>query len=596
MGDPGFRGVTSPPATTAATLFSPGQRVLAVLVVLVAGGGLVLNFRATTTVVFAGLVVFYLAFALFKVFVTFAGRAHRPLLVGPLPSPDKLPDYAVLLPVHKEANMLRRLMARIADLQYPRERLHVYLLMEHDDAETLAAARALRLRFHGDGRRPVGPLGHVTVLVVPPGGPKTKPNALNVAVPLLIADGCRYLTVYDAEDRPAPDQLLKAVATFRMARRDIVCLQAELAFWNDDTNWITALYWIAYKVHFRRFLPGLTRLGLPIPLGGTSNHFKVDALVETAIPGGLVWDPHNLTEDADLGARLARAGYRADILGSVTLEEAPASRRVVDKQQRRWKGGYVQTGLVHTRRPLRSAMEMGPHRWFGFILLTLGTPLTFLVNPVFLALTVGYFVSGSDFIAGLFPTPVYYTAAALFVLGNFITVYELVQTCLEEGTHTRGRFGLIKYMFAAQVMWLWMSRSTYIAAFELLVGKRAWHKTPHGHDETDDGIELPPLPEPVMTRDRAAGRSEVAADVAPATPASRPVVAPIRTVLLEAVAPETITLPVVLPKQSPTQPATLQPRGVSVQDPAETTNGSGADGETLACVEAVEPTAVGAKR
>ena len=514
MADPGSRGVTSPPAPTAASLLSPGQRALAVLVVLLVGGGLALDSRTTATAIFAGLVVFYLAFALLKAVVTIAGRAYRPLLVGPLPSPHKVPDYAVLLPVHKEANMLRRLMARIVDLQYPRERLHVYLLIEHDDAETLAAARALRLRFHDDGRRAVGPLGHVTVLVVPPGGPKTKPNALNMAIPLLIADGCRYLTVYDAEDRPAPDQLLKAVATFRMARRDIVCLQAELAFWNDDTNWITALYWIAYKVHFRRFLPGLTRLGLPIPLGGTSNHFKVDALVETVLPGGLFWDPHNLTEDADLGARLARAGYRTDILGSVTLEEAPVSTRVVDKQQRRWKGGYVQTGLVHTRRPLRSAIEMGPHRWFCFVLLTLGTPLTFLVNPIFLALTIGYFASGSDVIAGLFPTPVYYMAAALFVLGNFITVYELVHTCLEEAIHTRGRFGLIKYMFAAQVMWLWMSRSTYIAVFELLVGKRAWHKTPHGHDETDDGIELPTLPEPAIMRQRTNGQIEIRSDVA----------------------------------------------------------------------------------
>ena len=60
--------------------------------------------------------------------------------MGPLPSPHKLPDYAVLLPVHKEANMLRRLMARIADLQYPRERLHVYLLIDHHEAAILSEA------------------------------------------------------------------------------------------------------------------------------------------------------------------------------------------------------------------------------------------------------------------------------------------------------------------------------------------------------------------------------------------------------------------------------------------------------------------------
>jgi cellulose synthase/poly-beta-1,6-N-acetylglucosamine synthase-like glycosyltransferase len=494
MPDTAFRAATVRPTATAARLLSPGQKVLAFLIVIVLVGGFVWNPRTTGSVVSGVFVGFYLVFALFKLVVTVAGRGHRPLLMAPLPPLNRLPHYGVLLPVHKEANMLRRLVARINRLQYPHDRLHVYLLIEHDDAETLAAARAIGLRFYRDGRPARGPLGHIVVVVIPPGGPKTKPNAMNAAIPLLVADGCRYLTIYDAEDRPDPDQLLKAVATFWMARRDIICLQAELVFWNDDTNWVSALYWIGYKVHFLRFIPGLARLGLPIPLGGTSNHFKVEALLEVALPGGLVWDPHNLTEDADLGARLAGAGYRADLLSSVTLEEAPVSSRVVDKQQRRWKGGYLQTALVHTRHPLRSARRMGPLRWLCFILLTLGTPLTFLLNPIFIGLSIAYFASRSSVIADLFPTPVYYTATALLVIGNFGILHELVDICLEEAERTRGRFGLVKYMFAAQLMWLWMSRSTYIAVFELLIGKRAWHKTPHGHEEPDDDIDLPHVP------------------------------------------------------------------------------------------------------
>jgi cellulose synthase/poly-beta-1,6-N-acetylglucosamine synthase-like glycosyltransferase len=491
MPDRGGRAAPVRPMGPAGRLLSPGQKVLAVVVAIALGYGLVRGPRTTAVIVFGIFVGFYLLFAIFKLVVTIAGRGHRPLLMAPLPPIHKLPHYGVLLPVHKEANMLRRLVARIGQLQYPHHLLHVYLLIEQDDDETLSAAAAIGLRFHGDGRPPWGPLGHIVVVVIPPGGPKTKPNAMNVAFPLLVADGCRYVTIYDAEDRPEPDQLLKAVATFRMARRDIVCLQAELVFWNDDTNWVSALYWIGYKVHFGRFLPGLARLGIPIPLGGTSNHFKVDALLEVALPGGLVWDPHNLTEDADLGARLAGAGYRADLLSSVTLEEAPVSSRVVDKQQRRWKGGYLQTALVHSRRPLRSASRMGLLRWLCFLLLTLGTPLTFLLNPVFMALSIAYFATGSSFIAGLFPTPIYYTATALLVIGNFGILHELVETCLEEADRTRGRFGLLKYMFAAQLMWLWMSRSTYIALFELIIGKRSWHKTPHGHEESDDDVDLP---------------------------------------------------------------------------------------------------------
>lgn len=477
-------------AAPAARLLSPGQKVLGLLVLAVVGYGLSRRPHLTGTIVLGTCVGFYLAFATLKLVVTAAGRGHRPLRQASLPPPDQLPHYGVLLPVHKEANMLRHLVARVNRLQYPRDRLHVYLLIEQDDEETLAAASAIGLRFHGDGWPAYGPLGQIVVVVIPAGGPKTKPNAMNYAFPLVVGAGCRFVTIYDAEDQPEPDQLLKAVATFRVARRDIACLQAELVFWNDDTNWVSALYWIGYKVHFRRFLPGLARLGLPVPLGGTSNHFKVNALLEAALPGGLVWDPHNLTEDADLGARLVSAGYRVDLLPSVTLEEAPVSSRVVDKQQRRWKGGYLQTGLVHTRHPLRSMRRMGLHRWVCFILLMFGTPLTFLLNPIFIGLSIAYFATGSSLISGLFPTPVYYIATALMIIGNYGILYELVDTCLEEAHKTRGRFGLLKYMFTAQLMWLWMSRSTYIATFELLVGRRAWHKTPHGHDD----VELPHPP------------------------------------------------------------------------------------------------------
>ncbi|WP_221324939.1 glycosyltransferase family 2 protein [Actinoplanes sp. L3-i22] len=474
---------------TAEKLLGTGQKIAAGMVLSALGYGLLFHPRVTATAVVTACVVFYLLFALFKLLVTTAGRGHRMLLTTLMKSSRELPHYGVLLPVHHEANMLRRLVARVSQLTYPREKLHVYLLIEQDDAETLAAAAAIGLRVHGDGTTAQGPLSHVVVVVIPPGGPKTKPNAMNVAFPIVVADGCRYVTIYDAEDRPDPDQLLLSVSTFRLARRDVVCLQAELVFWNDDTNWVSALYWVGYKVHFRHFLPGLVRLGLPVPLGGTSNHFKVTALREVALPGGLVWDPHNLTEDADLGARLAAAGYRVDLLASVTLEEAPVSSRVVDKQQRRWKGGYLQTALVHSRRPFRSAARMGVHRWLAFLLMTYGTPLTFLLNPLFLALTVAWFATGSELIVDLFPAPIYYTATALLVIGNFGIMLELVQTTLAESQFTKGRFRLLKYMFMAQVMWLWMSVSTYIAVFEMLTGKRGWHKTPHGHAESDDDLE-----------------------------------------------------------------------------------------------------------
>ena len=496
---------------TAERLLSDGQTVLVLVVGVLLVCGAVWDPIVTAGTAVGICIAFYSAFAVLKLVVTIAGRGHQPLNRMPLTSGDRLPRYGILLPVYHEANMLPQLVARVGLLDYPQELLRAYLLVEADDEETIEAARALGLRFHGepepqdessdtlrtarfygDPEAPsiVGRYDHFRVVVIPPGGPKTKPNAMNAAMPLLVAEGCKYLTIYDAEDRPERDQLLKAVGTFRLASHDIACLQSELEFWNDDTNWITALYWIGYKVHFRRFLPGLARLGLPVPLGGTSNHFRVSALMEAALPNGDVWDPHNLTEDADLAARLVAAGYRIELLPSVTLEEAPVGIRVVDKQQRRWKGGYLQTGLVHTRKPIRTARRMGVARWFCFILMMLGTPLTYLLNPLFFGLSIAYFATGATYIDRLFPAAVYYPATALLVVGNFGILYELVRTCLEEAERTRGRFGLIRYMFYAQVMWLWMSRSTYIATFEFVTGRRGWHKTPHGHEIADDEFFL----------------------------------------------------------------------------------------------------------
>lgn len=471
-------------SANASLFLSRGQLLGVILILGAIGSGAYYRPRQSATVLVGVCIAFYLVAAVLKLVVVVAGRGYRPPPQFPVPAGDEtLPRYAALLPVHKEANMLGHLVDRVERLNYPRQKLCLLLLIEHDDHETLAAAREIGIPFCSQPGNPA-PGGHLRVLVIPPGGRKTKPNALNAAMDIVVGEGCELITIYDAEDRPDPDQLLKAVGTFRAAPPRLACLQAELAFWNDNTNWITALYWISYKVHFTRVLPGLARLGLPVPLGGTSNHFRVSALLDVALqPGGEVWDAHNLTEDADLGARLAAGGYRVDLLRSITMEEAPVTMAVIDKQQRRWKAGYLQTGLVHTRNPLRAMRRMGPVRWLCFCLTIFEVPVTFLLNPLFFALTIAYFVTRSPAIADLFPTPVYYPALTLMMLGNFGVFFEIAHTCLAEAESARGRFDLLRYMLLSQLMWLWMSRSTYIAVFELITGKRGWHKTPHGHAE-----------------------------------------------------------------------------------------------------------------
>ena len=487
---------------------SKGQLALIVLTLGALAVGVAARPRFAVTLVIASALAFYTGSALLKLAITLAGRRYQhPPRVPLRRDGPPLPRYAVLLPVRNEANMLRHLIARVDRLTYPRRQLRVMLLIEHDDWETLAAARELGIPLHSRSGRTEGE--YLQVVVVPPGGPKTKPNALNTAMDIVIREGCEFVTVYDAEDRPQRDQLLKAVSTFRGAGPRLGCLQAELAFWNDDTNWVTALYWVGYKIHFTRFLPGLVRLGLPVPLGGTSNHFRVSALLDVALqPMGHVWDAYNLTEDADLGARLAAGGYRVDLLRSITMEEAPVQIAVVDKQQRRWKAGYLQTGLVHTRQPFRAMRRMGPLRWLCFNLLVLGVPVGFLLNPAFVGLTAAYFVTRAPLITELFPSGLYYLSLSLMLLGNLALLYELLHTCLTEAEQARGRFGLVRYMLLAQLMWLWMSRSTYIALLEMITGRRSWHKTPHGHAEVDDDDEADEF-------SPAGGRREHTASLAP---------------------------------------------------------------------------------
>ena len=228
--------------------------------------------------------------------------------------------------------MLPQLAQALRNLDYPLGKLDIKIVLEAGDRETIEAARTLGLE------------GVFEIIVVPPSQPQTKPKACNFA--LRFARG-EYLVVYDAEDRPEPDQLRKVVATFRRSPPNTACLQCRLNYYNVDENWLTRMFTLDYTLWFDQVLPGLERLGMPIPLGGTSNHFRTDVLRELH-----AWDPFNVTEDADLGIRIGQKGYRVGVVNSTTFEEASCRVGQWIRQRSRWMKGYMQTLLVHTRRPL----------------------------------------------------------------------------------------------------------------------------------------------------------------------------------------------------------------------------------------------------
>jgi cellulose synthase/poly-beta-1,6-N-acetylglucosamine synthase-like glycosyltransferase len=336
---------------------------------------------------------------------------------------------------------------------YPPESLDIKLVLEEDDCETIAAA----LQASADGL--------LEVITVPRGSPQTKPRACNYA--LQFARG-EYLVIFDAEDRPEPDQLKKALTCFQNGPPDVACLQARLNFFNARECWLTRMFALDYALWFDFLLPGLDQLRIPMPLGGTSNHFRIGAL--RAIHG---WDPFNVTEDADIGIRLARHGLRVRTLDSTTFEEATNRLPNWLRQRTRWMKGYMQTWLVHMRDPGALLENAGVAGFFGFQLFVGGTVISALLNPLLWSIFVlSYFVDLPT--AGL-PGNAHSLSAFGLIVGNALFAYLAML-----GPYRRGWLDLAPFALAIPLYWLLISAAAYRALWQLFWDPWYWEKTPHG--------------------------------------------------------------------------------------------------------------------
>ena len=367
-----------------------------------------------------------------------------------------LPTYTILVPLYREAGIVSRLVSDINALDYPRTRLDVKLLCEEDDVETIESIRRLSLP------------PHFHLVVVPDTQPKTKPKACNYGLQLATGD---YCVIFDAEDRPDPDQLKKALVAFDAAPDDVVCIQAKLNHFNSDQNVLTSWFAGEYSMHFELILPAMGAAESPIPLGGTSNHFRTRTLRELG-----AWDPFNVTEDADLGMRLHREGYRTALIDSTTLEEANSQVGNWVRQRSRWVKGYLQTWLVHMRHPWQLLRQVGLRDFVSFNL-TMATSFVLLINPIFWALTTLYVVTQWGFIEQVFPSPVFYAASLMLFGGNFVFVYLNVAGSLQ-----RGEFGLVRTALLSPLYWGLMSFAAWKGFLQLFTNPFYWEKTEHGLD------------------------------------------------------------------------------------------------------------------
>ncbi|OLP58303.1 glycosyl transferase [Xaviernesmea oryzae] len=377
----------------------------------------------------------------------------------PQPAGDHAPRpvYSILVALYREEAVVGQLVAALDRLDWPASRLDIKLLCEADDTPTLAALRAL-------------PLGaQYEIVEVPPSLPRTKPKALNYGL-----EGVRgeFVAVYDAEDRPARGQLEEAWQGFRQAPADVACLQAPIIITNGGESWLSALFALEYAALFRGLLPRLAAAGLPLPLGGTSNHFRTAALRQVGS-----WDPFNVTEDADLGIRLARYGLRTQILTSPTYEDAPTERDVWIRQRTRWFKGWLQTWLVCMRAPGKLVAQVG---WRGFLTLQIlmaGLLIAALSHPLlfgfiaYLGLLLSFDLLPGDSVV----------ASALIVvdLCNAFGCY-LIQLLLGLRSMRRWeRHALGRRWRRLPFYWLIMSYAAWRAIFELRSKPFAWNKTPH---------------------------------------------------------------------------------------------------------------------
>lgn len=449
------------PTSSARTVVTPGQSLFLYLLLSVLLLGLAFAPIGTLIVANVIMALFYLGnFALKTVLVWYgsdAKQVDRKVTDAEVTAlhDDDLPTFTVLVPMYKEPEVLPILAAALRRLDYPIAKLDIKLVLEAGDRETIDAAKSLGLE------------GIFEIIRVPPTKPQTKPKACNYA--LRFARG-EYLVIFDAEDQPEPDQLKKVVVAFRKAPANTACIQCRLNYFNANENWLTRMFTLDYSLWFDFMLGGLERLNIPIPLGGTSNHFRMDVLTKLH-----AWDPFNVTEDADLGVRLTQKGYRVGVVNSTTFEEANVSIPNWVRQRSRWIKGYMQTYLVHMRNPVHLYRSVGAGGFWGFQFFIGGTMLSGLLNPIFWGFYALWLVAGGTWLDPLFPTALLYLSLFNLLAGNGLFTYISIIAPVKRGWTNLAPWGLTVVGY-----WALMSVAAYKALWQLVKNPFYWEKTQHG--------------------------------------------------------------------------------------------------------------------
>lgn len=467
------------PSQSAYKVLYPNQKVFILAVALIIGICAVLNSAVTAIFLLSAVSVAYFIINPIKIYISIRGfrGARVPSTISKVNLLQildaDLPVYTILIPVFHEASILAQNLRNIYRLNYPREKLDIKILMEEKDDETIHEAKLLGL-FGSPKKMVEGiPRDEYTEflkafdpIIIPTAKVTTKPRACNYG--LLRAKG-ELCVIYDAEDNPDPDQLKKAAIIFQRSSKDVVCLQSKLNFYNADENLLTKWFSIEYASWYEFYLQGLDWINAPIPLGGTSNHFRKKGLDELGR-----WDPYNVTEDADIGIRLARKKLKTEMIQTYTYEEAPVNVKSWVIQRSRWFKGHVQTYLVHMRNPKQLFEDLGFEKFLKFQL-TFGTSIFIpIINPILWILLGATLVLPSAF-GWLFPS--YLQPLCLFnlIVGNLSYIAIYILACAKLKKYRYVPYGLLMPLY-----WALLSAASWRGLIQLIKKPFYWDKTNHG--------------------------------------------------------------------------------------------------------------------
>ena len=442
----------------------------------------IISFEATVMALFALISIGYFVVNPIKIYISLRGfrGAREPTEISKeemfQTKDSDLPVYTILIPVFHESKILAQNLRNMYNLNYPKNKLDIKVLMEEKDEETINEAK--RLGLFGSPKKRAKGIPHEKYtdflklfdpIVIPTANVTTKPRACNYG--LIRAKG-ELIVIYDAEDKPDPDQLRKAAIAFLHSDKDLVCLQSKLSIYNEDENILTKWFSIEYANWFEFYLQGLDWVEAPIPLGGTSNHFRKSSLDELGR-----WDPYNVTEDADIGIRLARRKMKTEIINSYTYEEAPIGVKSWIRQRSRWYKGHVQTYLVHMRHPRGLFKDLGAEKFLKLQLTFGGDVFIPLINPILWVLTAASFLLPINF---SWLNPSYLQVICIFnlVAGNasYISIYAISCVKLK-------KYRYIPYALLMPVYWVLHSVASWRGLIQLIKNPFYWDKTSHGNSK-----------------------------------------------------------------------------------------------------------------